>query len=197
MNNKEPKIGDIKKGHKKTRGFFIFQACEQCGKGRWVEFPKEKTPYRLCRQCSNHIRRGENSRNWKGGRFHARGYMFIKLQPADFFYSMASPNGYVLEHRLVMARHLNRCLLSWEIVHHKNSVKDDNRLENLQLIKASSSHNTHVEQELKRQAKKIEILQQRITLLEAENVLLKETNYGFNGENHPKPAKAHRHSGTA
>jgi hypothetical protein len=62
------------------------------------------------------------------------GYILVKLQPGDFFFSMAGKDGYIHEHRLVMARQLGRCLHTWEIVHHKNHIRNDNRLENLELL---------------------------------------------------------------
>lgn len=65
-------------------------------------------------------------------RRHYGGYIFIKLYPGHFFYPMANDHR-VAEHRLVVARHLGRCLQSWEVVHHKNGNKRDNRLENLEL----------------------------------------------------------------
>ena len=84
---------------------------------------------------------GPDGPRWRGGRFTHHGYSYVWIAPDDPFVSMAESkrgkgeNGvrYALEHRIVMARHLGRCLLRHENVHHKNGDKLDNRPENLEL----------------------------------------------------------------
>lgn len=41
--------------------------------------------------------------------------------------------GWMLQHRYLMQKHLGRALLPGETVHHKNGLKTDNRLSNLEL----------------------------------------------------------------
>jgi hypothetical protein len=77
---------------------------------------------------------------------------------------MVGKKGYVLEHRLIMAKHLNRCLLSWEVVHHKKDVKDDNRIENLELLPEVKYHlvDSHVKARMKQLENKVEYLERLI-----------------------------------
>lgn len=79
---------------------------------------------------------GKSNGNWIGGRFHSAGYIYVIMKN----HPSAGKNGYILEHRAVMEKHLGRTLLSTEIVHHINGVRDDNRVENLQLFSSQREH---------------------------------------------------------
>ena len=59
-----------------------------------------------------------------------RGYILIHVPT----HREAGKNGCVLEHRMVMSDHLGRKLRKSEIVHHKNGIRSDNRLENLEVL---------------------------------------------------------------
>lgn len=170
----ETYLGEIKKGREIGKfnlpsHNFIYLACEICGKERWLGFHKDEPQVKRCKQCQWVDRWGENHPLWKDGwrQNTTYGYILIRLKPGDFFYPMASSRGYVLEHRLIMAKSLGRILHLWEIVHHKNGIKDDNRIENLQLIQ-EMQHNQITKMETR-----IKLLEARVTQLEIENILLK------------------------
>ena len=169
-----PEIGEIKKGTEigyKSSHKLIWHACVTCGKKRWVEL-SHNLPARLrCRKCAklgSHL--GRRSKNWKGGYTkNSYGYREVYVDPDDFFRPMAKKTGYILEHRLVVAKALGRCLLSWEIVHHKKGfAKDDNRYpETLELVSVDEHNQMSIME------RRITYLEKRVTLLEAENTLLR------------------------
>jgi hypothetical protein len=73
-------------------------------------------------------RGGKSSPCWKGGKWKTKdGYIRLRLGIGT------SPQPTALEHRIVMEKHLGRNILETETVHHKNGVRHDNRIENLEL----------------------------------------------------------------
>lgn len=75
-------------------------------------------------------KKGEDSHGWKGGRVIMSGYVGVL---SNEYPEMAIKSGYILEHRLNMARYLNRPLEKWESVHHIDGNKENNDISNLQL----------------------------------------------------------------
>jgi len=151
-----PNIGEIKRAREigyLGRIKYIWTACPTCKKERWVHLVRNKPAFLFCVKCSRTpeywakvsqsktgLLRGDKHPSWKGGRYTNRdGYVIVRLYPGDFFFPMAPQNHWqVPEHRLVVAKHLGRCLQSFEEVHHKNGIKNDNRIENLELTMKGS-----------------------------------------------------------
>ena len=146
-----PEIGEIRNGAElgyRCHCKWIWHACMDCGKERWVALDKDGPRRLRCHPCAMKVS------CWKGGRIGTkRGYILVWLRPSDFFYSMVDKSGYVLEHRLVVAHRLGRCLQPWEIVHHKDRIKSHNDDSNLQLV----SDDRH---------RQITLLERRISRLE-------------------------------
>lgn len=68
------------------------------------------------------------------GHIQANGYRVIsRNHPNARIRSPKSGNGQILEHIWIMSNFIGRPLTEKETVHHKNGIRDDNRIENLEL----------------------------------------------------------------
>jgi hypothetical protein len=145
----------------------IWSACIDCGVERWSQ--KEGTRCQSCRgkyaqkfhldfwsksihredcQCMKcrmkKNQTAEKNHMWNGGISYQGEYKTIKIYPDNKMFEMADSRGYVMEHRLVMANRLGRPLKKGETVHHINGIKDDNRIENLELWFTNHGHGERV-----------------------------------------------------
>jgi hypothetical protein len=75
--------------------------------------------------------KGKRGMAWKGGKIKDK-FGYIQIWKPE--HPNAKISGYIHEHRLVMSNFLNRPLESFEFIHHRNGIKDDNRIENLELL---------------------------------------------------------------
>ncbi len=105
------------------------------GKKSWNEGLTKDTDKSL--MSISKKRMGKNNPMWKGGKIITQhGYVLILFPNHPF----SNSGGYILEHRLVMEKHLGRYLKPKEQTHHINGIKDDNRIENLMLFSNRKEH---------------------------------------------------------
>lgn len=107
--------------------------CIDCGN------PVFKTSAKRCRKCyRKYTQIPENNPHYKGR--YKNKYIYIKRKNHPF----SDIKGYVPESRLVMEKSLNRYINpKKKEVHHKNGIKTDNRLENLEVISNHKHHQIH------------------------------------------------------
>ncbi len=107
----------------KTKKRCLWGACQNPKSARGL-CPMHYQRQRHGARMSGDLKRGRGSMS-------ADGYRRMSCPPE--FASMAMSQNKVGEHRVVMARHMGRSLYTDETVHHRNGIRHDNRLENLEL----------------------------------------------------------------
>jgi intein/homing endonuclease len=115
------------------------EVCKECGSSENVITSPNAKFRGYCRVCMYRVHRAKPT--WKGGRsLDKDGYVRLS---GHRDHPEANQHGQILEHRYVMEKFLGRYLASGELVHHINEIKDDNRIENLEIVSSGDHMRKH------------------------------------------------------
>lgn len=128
--------------YRKATGHYCSQTC--CGKAKnWL---KQHSANGKGKKRPGKGLAGPRNPAWKGGltffkrkgKYANQSIKYVRC-PEEFM-DMARKDGYVMEHRLLVAMTLGRSLLRTECVHHINHDATDNKIENLMLFATNADH---------------------------------------------------------
>lgn len=124
----------------------VAKRCPTCGnsfskskKESYVQFENKTSCSLVCASKVRYQKIKDRFNNFRGGISIAKGYVFILLPSHPY----ANKKGYIGEHRLVMEKHMGQYLPMHLDVHHKNRIKHDNRIENLQVLTKTEHGRIH------------------------------------------------------
>ena len=129
-----------------TRKVSDYQTTEK-KREAWREIGKRGKGKKLSAQQIEILRKANTGKRKRddyefGGHEKKRNDGYIKVYVPD--HPHATADGYVMKHILVMEREIGRLLNPDEVVHHKNRIRDDNRIENLQLMTKHDHMSMHM-----------------------------------------------------
>lgn len=123
--------------------------CPHCGVKRWypVSVLRQQTKRSnfngQCKPCGTKMsrtgyyqwaaRNGVARRSLTTNGYIQLGPTYVPSEDLPIFRAMQGSGNFVLEHRMVMAKHLGRPLTSMELVDHMDGVKTNNDISNLRL----------------------------------------------------------------
>ena len=130
-----------------NKKIFLDKNCEKCGVNGVFRKNRCKSCYnalRMRKTISDDVPVRKRAKNGEGG-IDCYGYKVITAKN----HPNAAKNGRIKEHTFVMSEYLKRPLYKHESVHHKNGVRVDNRIENLELWSISQPKGQRVEDKIK------------------------------------------------
>lgn len=179
-NGVKPNIGDLARSKdvgRQGRAIHVWEACPECRTERWVKRNARGT---LCTSCAirQHSFGRQNPRWNPAGKTITKSGIRVRIDESHPYFCMAHKcacSYAVLEHRLVMAEHLGRPLKPTEVVHHIDGNNLNNELSNLLLLPSQAMHTSYtlMQTQLRKLEEELLVVKQRVTLLEADNVLLR------------------------
>ena len=136
------KCGSVLTGRANETGKYI--PCAICNKQKWITQYRIKRSKRFfcSRKCHGIGVSGELSTTWNGGKMKSGGYIYTSIHNHN-------SRKYVGEHRIVMEKYLGRKLKPFENIHHINGIRNDNRIENLELWTTSQPYGQRVDDIIK------------------------------------------------
>jgi hypothetical protein len=120
-----------------TKGAAKWNCVCDCGKKTVVVSSDLRSGHTKSCGCYNkdiikkRLARGPTHPAWLGGEYKAKDTGYVRIRNPNR--SDADKREYVQKHVFIMSEFLGRLLVKGESVHHKNGIRDDNRLENLEL----------------------------------------------------------------
>lgn len=140
------KMSEVRMGNHYKPKTGIYQSCLICNKDFYVKKGCIGKSKYCSRKCLYEFKKGKHFFSKSGkespvfkGRINHKGYINIYSPEHPF----KDKHNYVKEHRLVMEKFLGRFLEKTEHIHHMNHTRNDNRIENLMIVTATSHRKFH------------------------------------------------------
>ena len=129
--------------------------CTEQVKEFWYE-GRFKGYSKTCKFHNGYInRKREFNSSWNGGKYRSEGYVYLLDETKRH---LKGASRYTAEHTIVAEKKYGRVIEKDELVHHLNGIRNDNRSENLVIIKRKGHETWTYIQELQKKIRELEVV---------------------------------------